>query len=55
MLLLVGGLLSINHWVVREQVLTAADIDAQLLSDNLPPVAYSDPGFAEYLRSSPPP
>ncbi len=55
LLLLVGGLLSINHWVVREQVLTAADIDAQLLSDNLPPVAYSDPGFAEYLRSSPPP
>jgi Protein of unknown function (DUF3619) len=36
-------------------VLAAAEIDAQLLSDSLPPTAYSDPGFAEYLRSTPQP
>lgn len=55
LLLLVGGLFAIDQWVAREQVLTAAEIDAQLLSDDLPPAAYTDPGFAEYLRSSPPP
>lgn len=55
LLLLVSGLVLIDHWVLREQVLAAADIDAQLLSDNLPPSAYSDPGFAEYLRTTPPP
>ena len=30
------------------------DIDAQLLADRLPPSAYSDPGFAEFLRTVPP-
>jgi hypothetical protein len=25
-----------------------------ILADDLPPAAYSDPGFAEYLRSAPP-
>jgi len=55
LLLLVAGLFAIDHWSVREQVLAAADIDTQLLSDNLPPAAYSDPGFAEYLRTAPPP
>jgi len=54
LLLLVFGMLAIDHWATRERVLAAADIDAQLLSDQLPPSAYSDPGFAEYLRSAPP-
>jgi hypothetical protein len=52
-LLLVLGLVLIEQWSTREQVLAAAEIDAQLLADDLPPSAYSDPGFAEYLRSSP--
>lgn len=55
LLVLVSGLLMIDRWVTREQVLAAAEIDAQLLSDTLPPTAYSDPGFAEYLRSAPQP
>ena len=54
LVVLVMGLVAIDRWSVREQVLAAADIDAQLLSDNLPPAAYSDPGFAEFLRSTPP-
>lgn len=54
LLLLLSGLVLIDHWVLREQVLAAADLDAQLLSDNLPPAAYSDPGFVEYLRTVPP-
>jgi hypothetical protein len=55
LVVLVAGLLAIDRWTAREQVLAAADIDAQLLSDKLPPAAYSDPGFAEYLRSAPGP
>ena len=50
---LVLGLVAIDRWATREQVLTAAEIDSQLLSDQLPPAAYSDPGFAEFLRSAP--
>ncbi len=54
LLLLVLGLVTIDHWASRERVMAAVDIDAQLLADNLPPSAYSDPGFAEYLRTAPP-
>jgi hypothetical protein len=53
LVVLLAGLLLIDRWTVREQVLAAAEIDSQLLSDDLPPAAYSDPGFAEFLRSSP--
>jgi hypothetical protein len=53
LLVLVAGLVVIDHWVTREQVLTAADLDAQILADDLPPAAYSDPGFVEFLRSPP--
>lgn len=55
LVMLMAGLLAIDHWAVREQVLAAADFDAQLLSDDLPPAAYSDPGFAEFIRSTPQP
>lgn len=52
---LVAGLIGINVWTAHEQVMEVADIDAQLLSDTLPPAAYSDPGFAEFLRTGPEP
>jgi hypothetical protein len=55
LVMLVGGLLVIDRWTVREQVVAAADFDAQLLADDLPPAAYSDPGFAEFIRSTPQP
>ena len=55
LLMLVAGLLAIEHWTVREQVVAAADFDSQLLADELPPSAFSDPGFAEFLRSTPAP
>lgn len=53
--MLVAGLVAIDHATVREQVLAAAEFDAQLLADDLPPAAYSDPGFAEFIRSDPAP
>jgi hypothetical protein len=53
--LLVLGLLMIEQRAEQEQVHAAAEVDALLLADDLPPDAYSDPGFAEFLRSPPPP
>ncbi|MCY7316986.1 MAG: DUF3619 family protein [Rubrivivax sp.] len=55
LIVLVSGLLMIDRWAAQEQVLAAAEIDAQLLSDSLPPAAYSDPGFGEFLRAQPTP
>ncbi|MBU6258034.1 MAG: DUF3619 family protein, partial [Burkholderiales bacterium] len=53
--LLVVGLYAIEHQAVKEQVVAAAEFDSQLLADSLPPAAYTDPGFAEYLRTAPKP
>jgi hypothetical protein len=44
------GLMLIQRIDDREQIAAAAEIDAILLADELPPRAYSDPGFGEYLR-----
>ena len=54
LLALVLGLFMIDHWSAREQVVAAADVDTQLLADDLPPAAYTDPGFAEFMRSATP-
>lgn len=51
--LLLLGLLEIREWVDRSQIDAAAQIDAELLADDLPPSAYSDPGFVEFLRLAP--
>lgn len=48
---LVAGLVTIQLWTEREQVLAAAEIDAVLLADDLPPNAYTDPGFREFLKA----
>lgn len=55
LIMLVAGLMMIDRWDLREKVMAAAEIDAQLLSDTLPPTAYTDPGFGEFLRGSPSP
>jgi hypothetical protein len=52
---LLAGLVLIQQYHDREQIVVAAEIDAALLTDELPPTAYGDPGFAEYLRSDPTP
>lgn len=48
---LIGGLVLIQHRYVEQQIEAAAEIDAALLTDDLPPQAYSDPGFAEFLKA----
>lgn len=52
---LLAGLVLIQQYHDHEQIAVAAEIDAALLTDELPPTAYGDPGFAEYLRSDPTP
>jgi hypothetical protein len=47
---LLGGLLLIQRQAELEQVHVAAEVDAQLLADDLPPDAYTDPGFGEFMK-----
>jgi hypothetical protein len=54
LVLLVGGLLLIRQWQMQEQAWAVAEVDALLLSDDVPPAAYADPGFVEFLRWPPP-
>lgn len=51
--LLLGGLLLIQHSQWYEQIRSAAELDTEMLSKPLPPAAYSDPGFREYLNEAP--
>ena len=47
---LLGGLMLIQQLHESSQIAAAAEIDASLLADDLPPSAYSDPGFVEFLK-----
>ena len=49
--MLVAGLVFIQHHHDLQQIEVAAEIDSALLADDLPPAAYGDPGFSEFLRS----
>ena len=49
---LVLGLAGIHMWHQAEQVADIADIDIQMLSDELPPNAYLDKGFGAWLTQS---
>jgi hypothetical protein len=50
LVVLLAGLTLIQQRYLQEQIEAAAEIDAALLADDLPPTAYSDPGFGEYLK-----
>jgi hypothetical protein len=50
-LALLGGLWGIQAYFRAEKVQAASELDVELLSDELPPSAYADPGFAEFLRT----
>ncbi len=53
-LALAAGLVLVQQDQREEQLRAAAEIDAALLADDLPPAAYSDPGFAEFLKTPDP-
>ena len=50
---LVLGLMLIQQWQTRTQIDAAAEVDAALLADDLPPSAYRDAGFVEFLKTAP--
>ena len=52
-LVLALGLTGLGEWESREQIARAAQIDTELLGDDLPPAAYLDEGFGEFLRRPP--
>jgi hypothetical protein len=49
---LVAGLFGIQAWQESAQIHAAAEVDALLLSDDVPVDAYADPGFIEFLKES---
>jgi Protein of unknown function (DUF3619) len=48
---LILGLVAINLVQNDNRASELAEVDAALLTDDLPPAAYSDPGFLQFLRS----
>lgn len=52
LLALVIGLIAINIVQNDNRANELAEIDAALLTDDLPPAAYTDPGFAQFLKLS---
>ncbi|WP_027994934.1 DUF3619 family protein [Simplicispira psychrophila] len=49
-LALVAGLVVINLSQDEHGTTEVAEVDAALLTDDLPPAAYADPGFAQFLK-----
>ncbi|MFV0680979.1 DUF3619 family protein [Ottowia sp.] len=50
-LALTMGLMAINSQQNDNRAIEVADLDAVLLTDDLPPEAYADPGFLQYLKA----
>ena len=48
---LVAGLFLIQKEHSYAQIKEAAEVDVQLLGDDLPPSAYGDAGFVEFLKT----
>jgi hypothetical protein len=51
LLALVAGLVLIHISQSDRRASELAEVDAALLTDDLPPAAYADPGFVQFLKS----
>ena len=49
---LVVGMLTINSIQSDNRTQEIAEVDAALLTDDLPPAAFSDPGFLQFLKTN---
>lgn len=49
---LVAGLVAISVMQDDSRTNELAEVDSALLTDDLPPAAYTDPGFAQFLKTS---
>ena len=54
LLALVVGLMAVSSMVDDQSANDTAAVDVQLLTDDLPPDAHTDPGFAQFLKFGPP-
>lgn len=52
LVVLLGGLVTIHMVQNDTRTQELAEVDAALLTDDLPPAAYADPGFVQFLKSS---
>jgi hypothetical protein len=52
LVMLLAGLSVIEQLHDSSEISAAAEIDVALLADKLPPDAYRDPGFVEFLKTS---
>ena len=50
---LVVGLLAINSFQSDNRAQELAEVDSALLTDELPPAAFADPGFVQFLKIAP--
>ena len=50
LIVLVVGLFGIVQYEKQQRINETADLDAAMLTDNLPVVAYADHGFNAYLE-----
>lgn len=53
-LALIVGLVAINVNANDDRAKELAEVDTLLLTDDLPPAAHTDPGFAQFLKFGPP-
>ena len=50
-LVMAAGVIGIDVSEDEDRTMEVADLDAALLTDDLPPEAYADPGFLQYLKT----
>ena len=52
LIMLVAGLLAINSFQSDNRAQELAEVDSALLTDELPPAAFADPGFNQFLKTA---
>ncbi|GAB3654683.1 DUF3619 family protein [Ramlibacter alkalitolerans] len=52
LVVLAGGLVLIHTVQTDRRASELAEVDTALLTDDLPPAAYADPGFVQFLKQS---
>jgi len=53
LIVLLAGLVTIHVVQKETRARELAEVDAALLTDDLPPAAYADPGFVQFLKTNP--
>ena len=53
LVVLVFGLIGIAQWQQESRINDIAELDAALLTDDVPPDAYADSGFMSFLKNGP--